>query len=51
MSGNLEPISVKITEKQLVYLDELMRQEVFATRSEAIRTALRDLIQKYKGKY
>ncbi len=44
-------ISVKVTREQLEGLDELLRRERYPTRSEAIRIAIRDLIQKLYGKY
>lgn len=44
-------ISVKVTPEQLAGLDELLRRERYPTRSEAIRTAIRDLILRHKGKY
>ena len=47
----LKLLSVKITTEQLTGLDELMREEKYPTRSEAIRTAIRDLILRYNGKY
>lgn len=48
---NLKLLSVKITTEQLNGLDELLRKEKYPTRSEAIRTAIRDLIKRQKGKY
>ena len=51
ISDNMNSLSVKITEEQLIGLDELLRHRHFPTRSEAIRAAIRDLIQKHQGKY
>ncbi len=48
---NLKLLSVKITTEQLNGLDELLRKDRYPTRSEAIRTAIRDLIKRYKGNY
>lgn len=47
----MQLISVKITQVQLEGLDELLRRERYPTRSEAIRIAIRDLIQRSKGRY
>ncbi|MHA2090132.1 MAG: ribbon-helix-helix domain-containing protein [Candidatus Kariarchaeaceae archaeon] len=44
-------ISVKVTREQLEGLDELLRRERYPTRSEAIRTAIRDLMLKHFGQY
>lgn len=50
-TDGMKLISVKITRKQLEGLDELLRRERYPTRSEAIRLAIRDLIQKLHGTY
>ncbi|MCY3410362.1 MAG: ribbon-helix-helix protein, CopG family [Candidatus Heimdallarchaeota archaeon] len=47
----LKLLSVKIPNEHLMALDELLRKERYPTRSEAIRTAIRDLIKRHWGKY
>ncbi len=42
----LKTISIKLPLEQIEALDELVRHEIFASRSEAIRVAARDLLQK-----
>lgn len=51
MSESMKLVSVKITNEQLDVLDELCRKNKYPTRSEAIRTAIRDLIRSKKGSY
>jgi len=51
VSEGMKPISVKVTAEQFRGLSELLRRERYPNRSEAIRAAIRDLIQFDKGKY
>ena len=44
-------ISVKLDEKQLAGLEELLKKGMYPSKSEAIRLALRDLIIREKGYY
>ena len=41
-------ITVHLTDQQIAELDRLVRLHIFPNRSEAIRTAIRELIDKYK---
>jgi len=43
-------ISVYIPKQALEELDELIRQGVFPSRSEAVRIAVRDLLYKERGR-
>ncbi len=47
----LKPISAKMPPEMIDAIDELIRQEQYATRSEVIRIAVRDLIKQYEGTY
>ena len=42
-------VSFRIPKQMLDELDELVREGVFSSRSEAIRTAIRDLIIRERG--
>ncbi|MHA1912525.1 MAG: ribbon-helix-helix domain-containing protein [Candidatus Kariarchaeaceae archaeon] len=44
-------ISVKISSSLLEGLDSLIRRGLYPSRSEAIRTAIRDLIKEESGRY
>jgi Arc/MetJ-type ribon-helix-helix transcriptional regulator len=44
-------VSVKVTQEQFEGLSELLRRERYSNRSEAIRVAIRDLLQRIKGRY
>lgn len=44
MRERTEKVTIRLTEKQLRAIDFLVRVEDFPSRSEAIRTAIRDLI-------
>ncbi|MCD6510317.1 MAG: type II toxin-antitoxin system ParD family antitoxin [Thermoprotei archaeon] len=39
-------VTVKMPEDYILALDELVRRGIFTSRSEAIRTAVRDLLMK-----
>ncbi len=43
----MKTISIKLPAELIESLDELVRQEIFITRSEAIRTAALEMIRKY----
>ena len=45
---NLRLISVNLPENYIKELDRLVKRKKFPSRSEAIRTAIRSLILKYK---
>lgn len=47
----LKPVSIKLPQWQMQKLDELHRQDKYASRSEMIRYAVRDLLKRRKGKY
>jgi len=42
-------ITVHLTEQQIKMLDYLVERRIFPNRSEAIRVAIRELIDKYLG--
>ncbi len=48
---NMILITVHITEQQLRALDKLVQMRIFPSRSEAIRTAIRELIDRYLSGY
>jgi len=48
--NKLKLISVNLPESYLNGLDKLVKEKQFPSRSEAIRTAIRELLRKYKRK-
>ena len=44
--SNLRLVSVHLPEKYVEYIDELVKEKYYPSRSEAIRAAVRDLINK-----
>ena len=48
---NMILITVHITEQQLKALNKLVEMRIFPSRSEAIRTAIRELLDKYYNNY
>ena len=50
-ASEMIPISVKVTAEQIEALSELLRRDRYPSKSEAIRAAIRDLIQSRQGKY
>ena len=48
---NMILITVHITEQQLKALNKLVEMRIFPSRSEAIRTAIRELLDKYYNNF
>lgn len=46
MTGGLKVVSLKLPEAMLEALDKLVRQKKYSSRNEAIRIAIRDLLDK-----
>ena len=49
--ADLKPASFKLPKWQIDKLDQLVRDEKYANRSEIIRLAIRDVIKDSEGKY
>jgi len=46
MKGGLRAVSLKLPEVMLEALDKLVRQKKYSSRNEAIRIAIRDLLNR-----